>query len=74
MIFDDPLFLQAPAMGNEEPYLNYHGDMITSLFTSSWNVFEQITKHLTATDYSTSHRCRVLVSRRRDAGDAASMR
>jgi hypothetical protein len=53
MIFDDPLFFQELATGNEGLYLNYHEDMITSLLTSSWNVFEQITKDLTATDHST---------------------
>jgi hypothetical protein len=53
LLFDDPLFYKALGKGNEELYLNYLEDMLTSLMTSSWNVFEQITKDLAKTDYAT---------------------
>jgi len=53
LLFDDPLFYKALSWDNEELYLNYLEDMLTSLVTSSWNVFEQITKDLTKPDYAT---------------------
>lgn len=52
--FDDSLFYKALENGNEELRLNLVEDLITSLFISCWNVFEQITKDLTVTNYSTS--------------------
>lgn len=51
-IFDDPLFYKSLDKGNEELYLNYLEDMITALVTSSWNVFEQITKDLAKPNYA----------------------
>ena len=53
-IFEDPLFYKALRNGSSELHANYVEDLITSLLTSSWNVFEQITKDLTKTDYATS--------------------
>lgn len=47
-----PLFYRALRLGNEEIFLNYYEDMMTSLFTSSWLVFEQVIKDLTSTNYS----------------------
>jgi len=52
-LFSDDSFYKALSKGNEELYLNYHEDMLTSLITSSWNVFEQITKDLVKPDYAT---------------------
>lgn len=52
-IFDDPLFYKALCKGNKELYQNYQEDMITSLVTSSWNVFEQITKDFAKQNYAT---------------------
>jgi hypothetical protein len=50
---DDPLFYRALMKGNEELCQNYVEDMGTSLVSTSWIVFEQITKDLTKTDYAT---------------------
>lgn len=52
-LIDDPIFYKALRRGNEELYLNYAEDMITGLLTSSWIVFEQITKDLVKPDYAT---------------------
>lgn len=49
---DDPLFYKALSKGNEELCLNYMDDMGTSLVSSAWIVFEQITKDLTKADYA----------------------
>jgi len=51
--FDDPLFYKALRQGNDEILLNYQDDLVTSLFGSSWIVFEQITKDLVNPDYTT---------------------
>lgn len=51
-IFDDPVFYKALSKGNEELYINYFEDMFTVLFTSSWNIFEQITKDLAKPNYA----------------------
>ena len=50
--FDDPIFYKAIRKGNEEVYLNFFDDMYTSLFTSSWNVFEQVIKDLSKANYA----------------------
>jgi hypothetical protein len=52
-LIDDPIFYKALANGNNELVLNFQEDIITSLFSSSWIVFEQVTKDLTHTDYAT---------------------
>lgn len=52
-LLPDPVFYEALNKGNEELYLNFLDDMLTSLITSSWNVFEQITKDLSTENYAT---------------------
>ncbi len=51
--FDDPVFYKALEQSNPELHANFIDDLVTSLLTSSWNIFEQITKDLTSLDYST---------------------
>jgi len=52
-LIDDPTFYKALAIGNSELVLNFQEDIMTSLFSASWIVFEQVTKDLTHTDYAT---------------------
>lgn len=52
-VFDDPIFYKALAQSNSELHANFLEDMVTSLFTSSWNIFEQVTKDLSSCDYVT---------------------
>jgi hypothetical protein len=52
-VVDDPIFYQALARGNDELVANFQEDIMTSLFSASWIVFEQITKDLTRADYAT---------------------
>lgn len=52
-VFDDPIFYKALEQSNAELHANFVEDMVNSLLTSSWNIFEQITKDLSSRDYST---------------------
>jgi len=50
--FDGDLFLRALKKGNRELTQNFLDDIVTSLITSSWNIFEQIIKDLIKPNYS----------------------
>jgi len=52
-LIDDPIFYKSLEKGNLELVQNFQDDIGTSLFISSWIVFEQITKDLVKTDYAT---------------------
>lgn len=51
--FDDPIFFKALEQSNSELHANFVEDMVTSLLSASWNIFEQVTKDLASRDYST---------------------
>lgn len=48
----EKVFFDALELENEELFLNYQEDILTSLFSSSWYVFEQIIKDIPNPDYA----------------------